>query len=259
MRTIALFLIAFACLVGPLSADAIDFTPFAGYTSVSMGSVNKAQAGYQETLTTLLYNEGNPASFTGADLSGAWILGGDLLSGALTPWKELELGLRVDYLGTNQASDLLSEGAATINTTESGTLTSVMIGGRYQLPGADYGLKLSAGAFAGIGYGTMSQNFSVTEGGTDMVANGFYYGEGFVGDLDLRLDWTVPGVTWLHLDAQGGYRYASLGDFRDGNGQPLEGPMKYLHQFAPTEFPPASAVDVDFSGLSVEGGLSLVF
>jgi hypothetical protein len=260
MRKMALLALALGSLATALSADVIEFTPYAGYTSVNMGSVNKAQASYDGTIEDLIYTGGlSGYSFTNAYLSGAWMVGADLLTKRLTPLKSLSLGLRGEYLDTNQANENLSLSGEYIDYSESGTLSSFMLGGRYELPGANHGLKLSAGVFGGLGYAAMTQNFNVSSGGINYNPNGVYCGEGFVGDVDLRLDWTIPGATWLHVNAQTGYRYASLGDLHNGAGDPLEGPGKYLNQIEPSVYPPQAAVDVDFSGLTVGGGLTLDF
>jgi hypothetical protein len=237
-------------------ADVIDFTPYAGYTTVNMTDVNKAAA---QSVGLWRYemveDPSSGFSYTNTDVNSAWIVGGDFLSGRLTPCKSLSLGLRVEYLATNTADDTLSVGGQqALDIKESGTLSSFLLGGRYQLPGAEYGLNLSVGAFGGLGYATMMQSFSLIPDNDTM--HNLYDGEGFVGDLDLRLDWTIPGVKWLHLDAQGGYRYASLGDLQS-NGNAMGGPLDEFFSFA--KVGNTSAVDVDFSGLTAQGGLSVTF
>ncbi|HTB22179.1 MAG TPA: hypothetical protein VK914_05695 [bacterium] len=259
MRKIVLLALVLGSLGTALSADVLEFTPFAGYTSLNMGSVNKAQASYDGIIQEAIYSSSSSYSFSNSYLSGAWMVGGDLLTKRLTPWKSLSLGLRGEFLGTNKATENVGLGTEFIDYSESGSLSSFMLGGRYDLPGANHGLKLSVGAFGGLGYAAMAQDFHVNSGGSAYDQNGLYCGEGFVGDVDFRLDWTIPGLTWLKVNAQTGYRYASLGDLHNGHGDPLEGPGKYLNQLEPSTYPPQPAVDVDFSGLTVGGGLTFSF
>ena len=252
LAIVAVGLSLFGLVSAAAGAEVIDFTPFAGYTTVTMGSMN----GDQQSLTTIfkiLGAEGGSVQST--DLSNAWIVGGDLLTDRLTPWKRLSLGLRGEYLETNPSTDDYSHAGMTIDYTGKGSLTGVLLGGRYQLPGAEYGLNLSVGAFGGLGYGTMAQDIKLIEGET-LNDSSLSTGEGFMADLDLRLDWIVPHVQWLHLDAQGGYRYASFGEFSE-HGKPMDGPGGMLSAFAPIY--PDGPVNVDFSGLTAEGGLTVVF
>lgn len=260
MRRLFALSLGLGLLSASAYADVIDFTPFAGYTTVTMGQVNKGLS--QVNAFDKIEELSTPnVSDTDTPLSSAWIIGGDLLSKRLTPLDSLSLGLRGEYLATNTGSDTLYDadepGGVAWSFKESGTLTSVMLGGRYQLPGADWGLNLSAGAFAGLGYATMTQDelINVERPGSTST---LYQGEGFVGDLDLRLDWAIPGLTWLHLDAQSGYRYASLGDL-SSHGQTMGSPFSSLLSLLTNKPVNTGAVSVDFSGLTAEGGLSVNF
>jgi hypothetical protein len=244
-------------------ADVIDFTPYAGYTTVNMGSVNKnleQLAGFNQFFELELGPTTHPSDST-TNVTNAWIVGGDLLSNRLTPCKNLSLGLRGEFLETNQGSNALNASILQEplwQVQDQGTLSSFMLGGRYQLPGAEYGLKLSLGVFAGLGYGTVNQSFEINPALGDYRSNGLYSGEGFVGDADLRLDWTIPGVKWLHLDAQGGYRYASLGDL-SSQGQSMSGSVGDILGALSPDASTNHAEDADFSGLTAEGGLSITF
>ncbi|MGH7441120.1 MAG: hypothetical protein ACREKE_00450, partial [bacterium] len=174
------------------------------------------------------------------------------------------LGLRGEYLETNPATDDLSTGIdPSLDFIQKGTLTGILLGGRYQFPGSQYGLKLSLGAFGGLAYGTMSQGFSSPEGGVPgLLSTSLYQGEGFMADLDLRLNWAVPHVSWLHISAQGGYRYASLGQFSSGGKPMTDGASELLNAVdtgTPGTTVPPHAEDVDFSGLTGEGALTASF
>jgi hypothetical protein len=262
MRRLLAITVGLGLIGASAYADVIDFTPFAGYTTVAMTDVNKGNAEftglekYESAMTP-------GVTMDNTDLSNAWIAGGDLLTTKLSPWQNLSLGIRGEYLATNTSNNQLNDaalGGTAWKVQDNGTLTSLMLGGRYQLPGAQYGLSLSVGVFGGFGYATMWQALTVPliPGGMDN-RSGLYQGEGFVGDLDLRLDWVIPHVKWLHLDAQGGYRYASLGDLSD-HGKPLtSGYDQFLQLLAPGTTGSGSAEDVDFSGLTGEGGLSVNF
>jgi hypothetical protein len=261
MRRLFAFTVGLGLIAASAHADVIDFTPFAGYTTVAMTDVNKGNAEFTG-LDKYEAAMSPGVTMDETDITNAWIAGGDLLTTKLTPWQNLSLGIRGEYLATNTSNNQINISAMSgpaWKVQDNGTLTSFMLGGRYELPGAQYGLNLSVGIFGGLGYATMWQDLTIP-----LVPNhkddtsGLYQGEGFVGDLDLRLDWVIPHVKWLRLDAQGGYRYGSLGDISD-HGKPLtSGYDQFLQLLAPGTGS-GSAEDVDFSGLTGEGGLSVNF
>jgi|GEM_PF-4439258 len=239
-------------------ADFIDITPYAGYTTVNLGQVKRGldQLGGIDLLEV---QQGGPGtSLTDTQITGAWIVGGDLLSDRITPMRRLSLGLRSEYLATNRAEESFFESnGKSWSVRENGTLSSLLLGARYQLPGANHGLSVSVGAFAGLGYATIEQDWSENTFSVNNQNNGLYQGEGFVGDLDFRLDWAIPGARWLHLDAQAGYRYASLGDL-GSHGKPLVNPENLLSSSAGIKTQ-NNAEPADFGGFSAGGGFSVKF
>lgn len=258
MRRHLSLIVGLSLLSASAPAAAIQFTPFAGYTTVNMTTVNES-INAAETFIEVLGSSGpglKVAFRNNQKVTSAWVVGGELLSDRLTPWQSLSLGVRGEYLQTNLGqltTDSLP--GMSLDYELFGNLSNFMLGGRYQVPGDWHGVGLSVGAFAGLGYAEMHQSMAAIH------RNDLFNGEGFVGDVDLNLHWAPASFTHTRFNALLGYRYASLGNLSNGAGQPLK-PLTgtFLAGLPGSPFVNhQGGMDVDFSGLNVGGGFSLSF
>lgn len=256
MRHLKALLIGLSLVSASAHAAALEFTPYAGHTTVNMTTVNQSLKSSETMLGLISMMSSTPLDYTNkTQITGAWIVGADVLSGSLSPWESLSLGLRTEYLQTNLGQITTHSAAMPISFNYElwGNLTDVLLGGRYQIPGKWAGFDLSAGLFMGVGYAEMHEA---------MGAIGFrnlYHGQGFVGDLDLRLNWAPESFTHLRFNTQLGYRYASFGQLYNEAGEPLRPGVSNLLAMAGPATPKAGGMDVDFSGLTIGGGFSLSF
>lgn len=194
-------------LLGLLSsahADLVKVNVDGGYTTVTMKD----------------FNDSLGAGSTG--LTNGWYVGGEATLG-LIPL--LEIGPRVEYLQTNQAS----AGGYTANA----NLTSGLLGVNTHFDLPLTGLGFGAGAFGGYGYATNR----ITPPAGSLSPGQLYTGGSFVAEIEARLSYSILPLTSLFLN--GAFRFANVGKLSDGNN--------------------TSSTAYDFSGVNLGGGLSIGF
>lgn len=259
MKRLLLAFIALSLTGARANAAAIELTPFANYTTVNMATVNQGIASAYSFLNIIsLIGPPEPIVFkNNAQLNSGYVLGAELMTDRLTPWEGLSLGLRGQYLQTGlaQVSTLPNMFIPDFDYELYGNLSSFMLGLRYQLGGIG-NFSVSTGAFAGMGYAEMHEAMGF------IMKRSLYHGEGFVGDLDVRIDWKPSFVKHVGLNALLGYRYASLGQLSDSGGDVLRPPVTNVINAMGGpggNVPLGGGVDVDFGGFNVGGGISLYF
>jgi hypothetical protein len=194
-------------LLGLLSsahADLVKVNVDGGYTTVTMKD----------------FNDSLGAGSTG--LNSGWYVGGEATLGIIPL---LEIGPRVEYLQTNNASAGGYTAAA--------NLTSGMLGVNTHFDLPLTGLGFGAGAFGGYGYATSK----ITPPAGAFSNGQLLTGGGFVGEIEARLSYSFLPLTSLFLN--GAFRFANVGTLSDGNSS------------SPTAY--------DFSGVNLGGGLSIGF
>lgn len=255
-----------AFLAAAAPAAVLEFSPYAGYTTVNMATVNQGQSNLKTIAEFFcLAALSQPARFhNNTQLTNGLVAGADVTTDALTPWSWLSLGLRGEYLQTNMAKLTLDQvlppmfgpNPTVIDYELQGTLSSALLGVRAKHAGDWHGLSASLGLYGGLGYAVMNQSAAA------LRLRDQFTGEGFVAESDLRVDWSPASLSWLRLSAQGGYRYASLGQLYNSRGQALAGPKDILFNNisgGPSFEYGGAGMDVDFSGFTATGGLSLLF
>jgi len=244
-KTILALALAWAAS-GALRAGLLELDPHAGYTTVSMGDLNHANAA--------IY--GWYPSDHAESLSSGYVAGLDLTTSHLTRVEALKLGIRAEYLRTNPAEmkdvTLIAHQSDALDYVDQGNLASVLLGGKLSAPYLSDRLLIGLGAWAGCGYGTLDQSVTFDGNqGTNLLPSGVYTSLLLVGELEATLRWRLSQR--LALDFSGGWRWADAGSMRDSKGAPLYNAEQYweLNKTAP--------VDVDFSGATAQGGLNIAF
>jgi|GEM_PF-1292874 hypothetical protein len=249
MRKTVLAALLAVLISGPARAGLLDLGFHAGYTSVSMADLNHANAA-----TYGWY----PSDHTDS-LSSGYVLGLDLTSRHLTRLDWLKLGLRGEYLRTNPAEmdsiHRIGINSSRLDYVDQGNMAGALVGASVSAPFIAERLDLAFGAWFGGAYGTMAQGVSFNGGkgstASSAPSNGVYTSMYAVGELESTLSWRLNGR--LSLDFSGGWRWADAGNMKDDKGTALYDTLQYW------QFNRKTPVNVDFSGLSAQGGLKAAF
>jgi hypothetical protein len=221
--------------MGPrLGADVLDVSPFAEFTTVNLYHLRGQLQAY-----------GGPGGGTtlNAPEYGSDI-GAELMTWSLTPIASLAFGFRVeDVINT------MSEAGNGTEAQYNSYLLDGLVGMRWTTPIArrwtvSFGL-FAGPAYANIGYG------QAQAGGTS--ENEDWDGYGFVSVADLRLEYALPSVPGMSLNADVGGRYASFGplsNYHEASALGIQAPFWFV---VPT---PSGE---DFSGIITGVGVSYVF
>jgi hypothetical protein len=238
MKNILMAAIAAACLgAGPLAALSLE--PHAGYTTVSMGDLNRANDavyGY--------WGVGPSVRMTNAVVAGL-----DLMQ-AVDGVPGLSLGLRGDWLQTNLAQTTNVDPYTPSNDfsmTDQGNLSSLLLGGKLSAPFLLNGLDLGLGAWLGYGYATLSQRVSKAT-----LEDGLFMGSLWVGQLEGSLRYSV--AKHISLAFTGGWRWANAGSLYDDQHHALYDSIQYWHGGNRR-----ALSDADFSGISAQGSVGYSF
>jgi hypothetical protein len=237
MFKITLAAIAAIAIASASQAAMLDVTPHAGYSTVSMGALNhsnETQWGWEGTGSV-------------NDIHSAYVVGVDLTSSHLTPHDWLNLGLRTEYLQTNQ---LINDGRPDNSTynTDQGTLTNLLVGASASQPFILNGLQLGLGAWVGGGYGVMSQHES--KDWPALIQSGNFTGYTLVGELESTISYALG--SHLRLSFVGGWRWADFASMKDGNTPLYDNLQLWEHGLQ-------NPVNVDFSGATGQGSVSYSF
>lgn len=234
--------IALAAFVGALHADAVDLGVHAGYTSFAMGQVNRANA----------YNSGWSGVQYAQDIDSGYVVGIDETSSRLTPWNWLSVGLREEYMQSNQAENKsTAPGGNGLDYTDQATLTDALVGIKATTPFRDSNFTLGAGAWVGYGYGALEQRVHYDDGsGAVFMQGGLFGADILVGELESTISYRIGSR--IGLNFTGGWRWADA-PYATSHGKPLYDALQYwLNGY---KLP----VNVDFSGATAQGGVSLTF
>jgi hypothetical protein len=231
---------ALAALGTSAHAALIDVSAHAGYTTLSLGDFNNGTSamwgwdgdGFQQTIHS------------------GYVVGLDACTQRLTHWDWLSLGLRGEYLQSNEGQ--VNEPSGGYYFQNMGTLTSLLVGGKFSLPSSVPGLELGLGAWIGGGYATMSQSAAFTSGYSFSapIQSGLFDGELLEGQLEGTMKYALNQRVSLVLT--GGWRWADAPELKDGS-TPLCSPESY------TFGGPAAPVNVDFSGATAQGSVGYSF
>ncbi|HTB23178.1 MAG TPA: hypothetical protein VK914_10780 [bacterium] len=247
MRKVVLAAIAALLVCGTLSADVLDFTPHAGYTSFAMNSFNRANGnvfGWEGAGESMGYNQ---------DIQSGIVVGADETTKCLSPWKSLDLGLREEYLVSNQARLVSDQGSDNdgLDYSDKASLTNILVGGKVSAPFSVPGLSLGLGAWVGYGYATMDQHVNYDGfDGDNLMQSGLYTAGILVGELESTVTYKIG--SHIGLNFTGGWRWADAPELKS-HGTPLYDAEQYW------EWNISSPVNVDFSGATAQGSVDLYF
>jgi hypothetical protein len=231
---------ALAALGTAAHAGLIDVDAHAGYTTLSLGDFNKATSAFWGW-------DGDGAQQT---IHSGYVVGVDACTQRLTHWDWLSLGLRGEYLQSNEGQ--VNEPSGGYYFQNMGTLTSLLVGGKFALPSSLPGLELGLGAWIGGGYATMSQSAAYTSNYhfNRTIQTGLFDGELLEGQLEGSL--RVALSPRVGLAFTGGWRWADAPELKDG-ATVLCVPESYTFggAYAP--------VNVDFSGATAQGAVDFTF
>jgi hypothetical protein len=241
MRKTFLALVVATLLGGTAHAELMDVSVHAGYSTVSMGQLNRSNAALW----------GWDTSGYWGDLNSALVTGVDLTTHRFSPWSALAWGLRAEYLLTNQAVVYMP---GDNRYSDQGSLSSVLLGAKASAPFVIDGLTAGLGAWVGYGIAVMDQHVDAVSPQAPngaLLSGGSYKGGLLVGELEGSLSY--PLSKRVSLSLSGGWRWADAGALKDGNGTPLYDDLQ-LWQFG-RKMP----VDIDFSGAISRASVSFSF
>jgi hypothetical protein len=243
MRTTLVAALAALCLSATAHADLVDVDVHSGVSTVNMAQVNRSNAALW----------GWDVAGQVDDLDSAWVSGVDFSTRSLTPYPWLELGLRVEYLQTNEA--IVDDPEAPTYITEQGKLSSALVGAKVSAPFAAVdGLSAGLGAWFGYGYATFEQNVTTqTVGGPGSapLQSELFRSSIIVTELEGRLQYQLTRH-WA-LGVTGGWRWADAGLMKDPSGDLLSDNLQLW------EYGNKAPINVDFSGITAQGSLSYSF
>ena len=239
MRLRTLLAIAALAMTSAAHAGLVDLNLHAGYTSLSMGDLNRSNA-------MLMGWDGAPYS---EDLNSGIVVGLDATSKHLVrlPW--LALGLRAETLRSNQAEMKNWPGNVSSVYTDVASLSSLLVGAKASKPFAVSGLSLGWGAWLGYGYAELDQHVSITT--RPPIQSGVFTAYILVAELESTLAYAVN--SHISLNATGGWRWADAPKMQDGNKTDLYDAEQYWRGNAVT------SVNVDYSGATFQGSVSYSF
>jgi hypothetical protein len=230
-----------AVLASAAQAAWLDVTPHAGYTTFSMGELNRANAALH----------GYDMQGHQQDLNNGFVAGLDLMTQRWTGAQGLSLGLRTEYLQSNLAENRNPNSTYNFCYTDQATLANLLVGAAFDAPIAGSGLSIGLNAWIGGGHGVVNQNTTHNAVPTgDPIQSGSFSADILVGELGTRLTYPLGGR--FKLAAEGNWRWADAGQVKSG-GTPLYNNLTYW--YSKTKAP----VNADFSGASLQGSVSYSF
>lgn len=241
MRHPILAALVLAALGSNAQAAWLDVTPQAGYTTFSMGELNRANSSLH----------GYDMAGTQDDLDNGFVAGLDLTTSRLLGLNGLSWGLRMEYLQSNQAENK-DPSTYHFDYTDQATLTNALLGGTYNASVAGSGLSLGLAAWIGAGHAVLNQNVSLNVYSTsDPIQSGSFSANVLVGELEARAAYQLGKR--IGLAVSGGWRWADATQVSSG-GTPLYNNLQYWYYNSST-----SPVNVDFSGATLKGSVSYSF
>jgi hypothetical protein len=231
-------LIGLACgalfaMGGRLGADVMDVSPFTEFTTVNLYHL-RGQLQAQQGVDGGALN----APEYGPDV------GAELLNRSWAPIASLAFGFRIE-----DVSNTMSESGDAAEAKYNSYLLAGLVGMRWTAPIARR-WTVSLGLFAGPGYANIGYGRTQSGGASE---NEDWDGFGFVSVADLRLEYALPSVPGMSLNADLGGRYASFG------------PLSYYQEAhelgvqAPAWFVESTPSGEDFSGIISGVGVSYDF
>lgn len=225
----------------------------AGYTTVQMADLNRANAA--------LWGFFDTSSGSENGIHDGLVLGLDYVRPGWSPWAWLPLGFRAEYLrtGASTAHMFNTIGNQPIDFTvqDQGSLSSLLVGGGFKTDAADIpGLSLGLNAWVGYGYAEMDQTVAnvSTYAFSQPMASDSYFGLVFEGQLEGSVSYQfAPNA---RVFGSGGWRWANAASLRDGGGNPLVENLPADGYYGSQANAP---VNVDYSGITAQGGISLQF
>ena len=231
---------ALAALGTAAHADLLDVSAHGGYTTLSLDDFNRATSalwgwdgdGFQQTIHS------------------GYVVGLDVCTRHLTRLDWLSVGLRGEYLQSNEGQ--VNEPSGHYYVQNMGTLSSILVGGKFSLPSSVPGLQLGLGAWIGGGYATMGQAVAYAPGYSfsRKIQSGLFIGDLLEGQLEGSLKYALSSRVGLSFN--GGWRWADAPQLKNG-GTPLYYHESYLFGGSP------APVNVDYSGATAQGSVDFAF
>ena len=225
-------LLAIGSLAGA-QAWALTLEPYAGYTSVNMTQVNRANDdiwGWENVGYSRHVDSGLIAGLNALAPANAW----------------LDLGVRAEWMQTNQGELYYGYNTSTFKATDQGTLSNLLVGGRIHAPYLFTGMDLALGAWAGYGYATLNQKDPSGD-----IQDGLFMGSLLVEELETTVKYGLPHH--LSLAFTGGWRWANAGQMYDDQHKALYDSANLWENSV------KAPANVDYSGITAQGSVSYGF